>query len=49
MKVLDFVQFGEPVALGHSIALDGAQVQIDSYLAEFRESFVYSLLRGNPR
>ena len=48
MKLFDFVQFGELMAPGHSIALDGAQIQIDNYLEEFRESLVYSLLRANP-
>ena len=49
MNILDSVQFGEPMAPGHSIALEGAQIQIDSYLEAFREPLEYSLLRADLR
>ena len=42
MNILDSVQFGEPMAPGHSIALEGAQIQIDSYLEAIHEPFKYS-------
>ena len=35
------------MAPGHSIELEVAQIQIDNFLKEFRESLVYSLLRAN--
>ena len=34
MKILDSVQFGEPVDPCHSIALEGAQILIDNYLVK---------------
>ena len=49
LNILDSDQVGEPMALGHSIALEGAQIQIDSYLEAFREPLEYSLLRADPR